>query len=212
MDFFTLVKGEKKYLEHIIKVEGAENLDEALKLGNGCIILTGHFGNWELAGCRLANMGYKINVVALNHADERINNLFITERRKSGINIIPIGAARNACLQALKRNEIIAILGDRPYGDRGIEVKLFGKTAIVPRGAALFSLKNSSPMITAFSYRDDNADNTYKIVLDKPFLTDRTGQTSVKLREITQRFADRFESYIKRYPSQWYVFNKVWEE
>ncbi|MBN1872008.1 MAG: lysophospholipid acyltransferase family protein [Candidatus Omnitrophica bacterium] len=211
VDFFTFSKENKEYLKNIIKFEGLDNLNQALKLGKGCIIITGHFGNWEIAGCALAVLGYKINVVALDHMDRRINNLFINLRKKAGVNVIPIGAARNACMEALRRNEIIAILGDRPYGDRGIQVNFFGKTAMLPRGAALFSLKAACPIVTAFSYKDDAAKNSYKAVLDKPFLTERGADTAAQLKEITQRYVNRFESYIRKYPSQWYVFNRVWE-
>lgn len=212
VDFFSLIKNQKNYLKNIVQFIGLENLNEALRSGKGCIIIAGHFGNWEVGACALANLGYKINVITLTHADPRINNLFIERRRKEGVNVIPIGTAKTACQKALCRGEIVAILGDRSYGDRGIEVDFFGKTAIFPRGAALLSLKNGSPIVILFVYKEDTRKNIYKFVFEKPFLATRKGCLNNQLKDITQRFINRFEYYIQKYPSQWYMFNKVWKE
>jgi KDO2-lipid IV(A) lauroyltransferase len=212
IDFFSFGRDEKDYLKNTVRCIGLENIDEALKSGKGCIIVTGHFGNWELAGCATASLGYKINGVVFSHLDPRINNLFLNQRKTAGMNAIPIGAARKGCEQALRRNECVAILGDRPFGDKGIEAEFFGKTAVVPRGAALFSIKDGSPIVLTFIYKEDTRKNIYKLVFEKPFLIERKGQLDKQLRDISQRFINKFEEYIRRYPSQWYMFNKVWKD
>ncbi len=212
VDFFSIAKNKSSYLKEVVNFDGLENVDEALRFGKGCIIMTGHFGNWELAGCALANTGYKMNVIALAHTDRRINNLFINQRKKSGINVIHIGNAKTHCLNALYRGEVIAILADRPYGDRGIEVSFFGEKALFPRGAALFSLKSDAPIIFGFTFKEDEDTNRYKVVFDKPFRIKREGTLAMQLQEITQRFAERFETYIRKHPAQWYMFNEIWEQ
>lgn len=212
VDFFSFTKDKKDYLKEIVQFIGLKNLDDALKSRKGCIIIAGHFGNWELAGCALANLGYKVNAVVLAHDDPRINNLFMKQRRNAGVNVIPIGAVKTECQKALCQNEIIAILGDRPFGDHGIEMNFFGKKARVPRGAALLSLKNGSPIVLTFVYKEDTRKNKYKVIFEKPFLVKREGHLNNELRDTTQRFMDRFEYYIQEYPSQWYMFYKVWED
>ena len=104
VDFFGQTKGADDYLKKTIRIKGLENFDDAFKAGNGCILLGGHFGNWESAGCRLAKLGYKLNVVALDHKDRRINDFFITQRRVSGVKVIPTGTAVTAYEKALCRN------------------------------------------------------------------------------------------------------------
>lgn len=212
VDFFSLIKDEKGYLEKSVEISGLENLDEALSLGKGCIIVTGHFGNWELSGCAVAYCGYKVNAVVLLHSDPKINSIFIDERRKKGINVINIGQAKTECQKALDRGEIIAILGDRPFGDHGIEVDFFNKKAIVPRGPAIFSLRKGAPIVIVFSFKEDTTKNIYRLILDKPFLINTEQPFEKNIKDITQRFISSFEYYIKRYPSQWYMFNEVWKE
>ena len=102
IDFFWLAKNQKDYLKRAVRFDGIENLDEALKYGKGCILMAGHLGNWELAGCALAHAGYKLNVVALAHADPRINGLFIKQRKRSGVKVMHIGNATAAAPDATR--------------------------------------------------------------------------------------------------------------
>jgi KDO2-lipid IV(A) lauroyltransferase len=209
-DFFSPLNKDNKVLIENMHFEGLENIDAALKLGKGCIIVSGHFGNWELAGCALAARGYRVSAVALDHSDPRINNLFIQRRRKAGISVLSTGNAKNYCLGALKRNEIVAIIGDRPFGENGIDIEFFGKIARIPRGPALFSIRTGAPIVIAFGFRDAESKTSYKVVMEKPLLVNREGPLSKQLKYITQHFIKIFESYIRKYPSQWYMFNKVW--
>lgn len=209
-DFFSPVNKDKTTLSKKMRFEGLENIDEALKRGKGCIIVTGHFGNWELGGCALSERGYKINAVALDHKDPRINSLFIERRKRSGINVAPIGNAKNSCLQALKRNEIVAIVGDRAFGESGIDVEFFGKKARIPRGPALFSIKTGAPLIAGFIYKEDEKSENYRVVMEKPIVINDGVPLRRQLENTMRCFIARFESYIKEYPSQWYVFHRIW--
>ncbi len=209
VDFFYLMKGSPGYLEKTVRLTGIENIHKALEAGRGCIILTAHFGNWEMGGCVLAKQGFGLNVVALAHSDGRINDLFLRQRRAAGINVIPLGKARTDCQNALKRGEAVAILGDRLYGDHGIEIDFFGKKAIVPRGGALLSLKNGSPVVLVFAHKEGDINH---VVCDPPYLVRREGDKDKELAEIIQRFIRRLEFYIKKYPSQWFMFNSAWKE
>ena len=213
VDFFSLTKDNKEdYLKKSVRLVGIENIDEALKHGKGCILIAGHFGNWELGGCAISVLGYKVNAIALAHADPRVNNIFTAQREMAGINVIHSGTAAAACQNALRNGEIVGLLADRPFGDRGIEVKFFGKTAIFPRGAALLSLKQGAPIVMMLTYKEDPNTGKYVLIFDKPYLVKREGPLEDQLMAITQRFADKFECLIRKYPSQWYMFNKVWEE
>ncbi|MDD5679896.1 MAG: lysophospholipid acyltransferase family protein [Candidatus Omnitrophica bacterium] len=210
VDFFSPLTEDIESMKKKVVFDGIENIDKALKLGKGCIIVTGHFGNWELGGYLFAKLGYKLNVVALDHSDQRINSFFIEKRKRAGVNISSIGNAKQSCLSALKRNEIIAIVGDRPYGESGMDIQFFGKTAHIPRGAALFGIKTGAPIVITFVYKEDEKSMDYKMVFEKPVPI--TGEIPVheQMRSATQYFINRFECYIREHPSQWYMFNRIW--
>lgn len=210
VDFFSPSCDSEDASKTKITFDGLEKIDEALALGKGCILMTGHFGNWELGGYFVAKLGYKLNVVALDHSDQRINDIFIQRRKMAGTNIASIGNAKRFCLSALKRNEIVAIVGDRPYGENGINIKFFGKNALIPRGAALFSIKTGAPLILVFTHKTDDARAPLKMVFEEPVPVKRDIPVHDALKDAMQYFIRRFETYIKRYPSQWYMFNQVW--
>lgn len=211
VDFFSPLNENDDALAKKMRFEGLENIDDALKRGKGCIMVTGHFGNWELCGCAMAKRGYKINVVALDHNDPRINNLFIKKRMKSGINVLPIGNAKKSCIEALRRNEIVAIVGDRPYGENGIGVEFFGRAARIPRGPALFSVRTGAPIVVVFIYKETDNAAYYRVAIEKPVTVKNTGPLRGQLKDAMQYFIKRFECYIKKYPSQWYMFHRVWD-
>ncbi len=209
-DFFSPLNEDRKTLSAKMHFEGLGNIDDALKRGKGCIIVTGHFGNWELGGCAMAEHGYKINAVALEHKDPRINDLFIQRRKRSGINVAPIGNAKNSCLEALRRNEIVAIVGDRPYGESGIDVEFFGRHTRIPRGPALFSIKTGAPIVVGFIFKEDENSLNYKVVMERPIVVKNDKPLRKQLKDTMQYFIRRFETYIKKYPSQWYMFHRIW--
>ncbi len=210
VDFFAFTCDDADIIKKKIVFEGLEKLDRALELGKGCIILTGHFGNWELGGYLMAKLGYKLNIVALDHSDQRINEIFIQRRKKAGINIASIGNAKRFCLAALKRNEIVGIAGDRPYGENGIDINFFGKTARIPRGAALFSIRTGAPLIIVFTHKTDDKNVDNRMVFEGPIPVKRDLPVHAATKEATQYFINRFELYIRKYPAQWYMFHHVW--
>lgn len=212
VDFFAFTCSDADVIRKKIVFEGLEKVDKALESGKGCIILTGHFGNWELGGYLMAKLGYKLNIVALDHSDQRINDIFIQRRKKAGTNIASIGNAKQFCLSALKRNEIVAIAGDRPYGENGIDINFFGKTTRIPRGAALFSVRTGAPLIIVFTYKTDDKNGDNKMVFEEPIPVKRDLPVHAAMRDATQYFINRFELYIRKYPSQWYMFHHVWKD
>src|SRR6185436_3634193 len=109
-------------------------LDELLAHGKGVITLSAHLGNWELGAAALAQRGYKFNAVALWQPDPRVNALYQSYRTRRQINPIPFGRAARACIKVLRRNEIVALVGDRDYTKGRDTVEFFGSPARLPSG------------------------------------------------------------------------------
>src|SRR5262245_3758534 len=122
------------------RVRGCEDADRTvdgiLARGRGLIVLNMHLGQWDLALIDLASRGIPISVV-MRREDEEAARYAAAARRAAGISVIhPGGTAWTsvALLAALRRNEVVAIQGDRPYGGRTVKVTLFGKDVAVPAG------------------------------------------------------------------------------
>ena len=77
-------RGERLF-RLIARSAGAEYLDKALEDGNGAILISPHFGNWELGGMGLADKGYRLNVLTFREPDEKVNDLREKSRQERGI-------------------------------------------------------------------------------------------------------------------------------
>ena len=148
VDFFRFSKIDARYIEKNVLIKNRGYIDEALSHKKGVILVGAHIGNWELAAAVVAALGYKLNVVALNHSYKKINDFFIGQRNSKGITVIPVGMAVRRCFDVLRKNEVLGMLGDRDFTNHGFKTIFFGKKAIIPKGPAAFSLKTGAPLIS----------------------------------------------------------------
>ena len=210
VDFFRIPKIDDDYIRKKVSLRGVEKLDRFLQQKRGCILLTAHLGSWELGGALLARMGYPIEVIALPHKNQEVNEFFLNRRLSKGVRTIPLASALKGSLSALKQNHFIAILGDRDYTGQGIPARFFGKEVSFPRGAAYLSLKTGAPVLPLFVIRkeSDHLELLCGEWIDSPVSQDASDE---EIASLTQHFAKILESYIRLYPTQWLVFRKFWE-
>ena len=197
-------------LEKFIVVEGIENLERSFAAKKGVIILTAHLGNWELGGIALAILGYPMNAVALNHKKASVNRLFVHQRTRKGIKVIPFGMAAKRCYQVLRPNEMVALLGDWDIKSQGIRTPFFGKPTTLPRGPAILSLKTGAAILPGFTIRGE--DNRFRLFFERPIFPESTGDKEEDVEKLNNQVRKILESYIRRYPEQWLLFHDVWSE
>ena len=193
---------------------GLEHIDRALEKGKGIVIITGHFGNWDLAGASLARLGYKLNAVADTFEPEKMDQLVNGTRRQSGLNIIPVESASSLkeLFLALKRNEIVFLLFDEPQEpENGVAVDFFGERVYLPGGPAALALKTGAAIQIGYGYRNPNR-STFTPVAEpeveyKHLLT---GNKEHDIKAITQEIVRRMEIVIRQRPDQWYMFREMW--
>jgi lauroyl/myristoyl acyltransferase len=83
---------------------------------------------------------------------------------------------------------------------------MFHRTALLPRGPAFFALKTGAQVIAAFLLREKK--KFYHLIFEEPVFI---SQEAIKTEEeIVFRYADILSRYLKRYPGQWYMFEKYW--
>lgn len=208
VDFFRFSKLNKKYIESNIRMIGKNNLDEALRRGKGVIALSAHIGNYELGGAIVALLGYPLNAVALDHKNKLVNNFFIKQRRTAKMNVIPMGAALKKCYECLTKGEMLALLGDRDFTNHGIHVKFFGRDSLIPKGPAALSLRTDASIVPTFIVR--LPDDTFQFIFEKPIFYSASGNSDEDVQRILESCIKVIEEYVKRYPSQWFMFRRFW--
>jgi len=121
-----------------------------------------------------------------------------------------LGNAAKGCLKGLRRNEVLALAGDRDFAGTGMVMDFFGKPAVFPLGPAALSLRAKAKIIPGFMLREK--DDSFVLVMDKPLEYIPSGDDQKDLQEIISRYKSIFEDYIRRYPEQWYMFRRFWKE
>ena len=210
VDFFRFEKIDKEYIKKNIRIENIQYFNDTIAKGKGAIILTAHMGNWELGGIVIALLGYPFWAVALPHKEKKVDELFNHQRESKGVKVIPLNKAVRSSLDVLRRNELVALVGDRDFTDNGIIVNFFGKPALFPDGAAAFSLKTGAPIVPGFMVR--NPDDSFTLRIEKPLEFTPTGDKKKDLLNFINKYKAIFEDYIRRYPDQWYMFRRFWKE
>ncbi len=208
VDFYRLDRFNKENIREFVTIKGEEHLRRAFNQGRGVIALSCHLGNWELGGITLAILGYPVNAVVLSHQEKRVNEIFVRQRMKKGVKVIPLGATMRRCYKALKRNEMVAMVGDRDVDFRGLRVPFLGRPTILPRGPATFALQTGALILPAFMVRMENGH--FNLFLEEPIQGFSTGDKIKDLRFTMEKVAKVMERYIHRYPEQWFMFHHLW--
>lgn len=198
-----------EHVDKYIKVEGEDKIKAALKRGRGVILLTGHFGNWELSSLVGALKGYKMNVLARWQKFDMLNGYLNKMRSFRGANVISKDDSREMITRALNRNEVVGILSDQDGGKRGEYVEFFGRLASTPKGVAHFSLKTGAPILPVFIIREKGP--YHRIVIEEDISITASDDINVDIHEILQRFAKVLQMYVERYPGQWLWLHKRWK-
>jgi KDO2-lipid IV(A) lauroyltransferase len=189
-------------------------LDQALAAGTGAILVSPHLGNWELGGLGLADLGYTVNVLTFREPDEKVNDLREEVRQERGIRFIYVDRhdasplAIIEAVNALRRNEVLALLGDRDGSSHTIRLDFFGIPTDIPVGPAYLALASGAPVIPVFVPMENGK---YSTLMDEAiYFRGGHGQHGEAIRSGMQRLVTVFERYIRRYPDQWYNFYNFW--
>lgn len=213
VDFFRFSHLTKKKISRWIRLEGMEHMEEALSRGKGAIGLSAHLGNYELAAAVLSLLGFPVYAAVFVHENKRVDEFFSRQRAGVGVHVIPVRSQNQralfqASLDALKKNGILALIGDRDFFGNGMELPFFGKQVRIPRGPAAFSVRTGAPIVPGFLVREKGS---YRFVLERPIYPPQDVDKEEAIRRMTQECVEVLSRYIKKYPTQWYVFQEFWK-
>jgi KDO2-lipid IV(A) lauroyltransferase len=191
----------------MVERRGFEFLEAARRKGKGTLLITGHLGAWELGGMVLASDGFPVNVVTMAEPTNELNEWRQKYRQRFGIKTVTVGTDKFAfveIIQALRRNELVAMLVDRPYLNSGIEVQFFGRPTLFSAAAARVWQLTQAAVVPAFVLQLDPG--RYGCYAYPPI--DMTANQT--LEQNSQRVADVFQSIVREFPEQWFNFVPIW--
>ena len=186
-------------------------VERALEAGSGVIIVTGHFGNWDIAAADLLRYGRPTNVVMAHEQNQSSSPYVERMREDRGLNIIYSDQSVLASLEllhALRRNEVVALQVDRLAGlDTAREVPMFGDLVRLPRGPFELARLSGSPLIAVFAPR--LGARHYEILFGEARTLPRSA-TSSEVGACMAAVARELEESVRRLPYQWFQFERFW--
>ena len=199
----------KKNLLDLVEFDHIEYLDQALKQGKGAVLVTGHFGSWELMGAAISRMGYPIDFLVGEQHNLLTDRLMNDYRRSMGMGIIKAGTSAKSVIKALKNNRFVAMLSDQDAGKDGVTVNFFNHPTSTPKGPAAFVLKTEAPIIMGFIIRNNR--KKQKVFLRKFQAQQNLDNKEEDIKQLTQKYTSILESYIRKYPDHWYWIHRRWK-
>jgi KDO2-lipid IV(A) lauroyltransferase len=194
-----------------LTIEGEEQFEEAESCGKGVIFVSAHMGSTEIAASLVRLRGYQVTSVIEGGYPGPLMDYLRASRRHLGVKLLPAAGAGINFIRALRRKEMVALVVDAGVtGGDGVPVTFFGRETIFPAGPARLARLSGAPIVFGLAVRLSRG--RFRAFLEPPILSDRKADAEEDASNLTQQIASTFERYVRRYPSQWYVFRDIWAE
>jgi KDO2-lipid IV(A) lauroyltransferase len=189
-------------------VEGWEEIEEVMAKGKGAVLVTGHIGNWELAGAYVAARGVPLDAIVRGMANPLFDAYLNNTREAIGMTIVHDSEAVRRTPRSLRAGRAVAFVADQGVmGLASTFVPFFGRPAKTPRGAAVFALRFNVPVVFVVALRQPNG--RYRIVVER-IEAPQTGDRDRDVDAIVARFTQHLEKWVRAVPAQYFWQHRRW--
>jgi KDO2-lipid IV(A) lauroyltransferase len=198
-------------IESVATYEGKTHWDEAERASNGrgLIVLTGHFGNFELMQLAHSIYGYHIAIVHRSLRNPLIDAAVNSARVRFGNKLIPRKAGGRDLLKLLRQNWMIAIALDLDVR-KGVFSNFFGMPASTSDAVARVAAAVGCSVVPCVMIRQGDTIH-HKISISPRFETVKTRDREECVRENTQRYTSYLENQIRQHPDHWNWIHRRWK-
>lgn len=183
--------------------------------GRPCIMLSGHFGNWEIATATFGVFGFPLGVVARDLDNPYLHEWFRRFRQYTGNRLISKKGGGADMVEALEQRGHLALLCDQDAGKRGVFVPFFGKDASTFKSIALVALQHRAYICVGYAIRlaDDFENNRWvRYQLGSEEIIDPLEfEGADAVTQITERYTAALERAVRRAPEQYFWVHRRWK-
>jgi KDO2-lipid IV(A) lauroyltransferase len=210
--FLCAATGGKSAAGLLEEWRGLEHLETARARGRGVIVVTAHLGNWELGGILLAQRGLALTVITRDEPSTELTLWRDSYRRRLGIKTVAVGPGHDfsfiEMIRALQRNELVAMLVDRPYAGTGAPVEFFAHQSEFSTAPALLWQHTEAAVVPAFVLQTESG--RYLSFADPMLPFEHSPDARESILANTQQIAAHFEAIIREHPEQWFNYVPIW--
>ncbi len=197
----------------VIQFRNRKAVVRALLSDRPVLVLSGHFGNWEMAVSVFGMFGFPMGVVARELDNPYLHHWFAQFRQQTGHQLIAKKSCFDGMLQLLEEGGRFALLGDQDAGRGGIFVDFFGKPASTLKTIALLAQQYNALICVGCSRRlPERGEHWERFELSVEEIIDPQHlETDNPLVEITQKYTSALERAVRRAPEQYFWLHKRWK-
>jgi len=189
-------------------VEGWEEIEDVMSKGRGAVLVTGHIGNWELAGSYVAARGIPLDAIVRGMANPLFDAYINHTREVMGMTVVHDSDAVRRTPRSLRGGRAVAFVADQGVlGLASTFVPFFGRPAKTPRGAAVFALRFDVPVVFVVALRQPNG--RYRIIVER-IEAPQTGDRDRDVDAIVARFTQHLEKWVRAVPAQYFWQHRRW--
>ena len=191
-----------------VEVVGAERLDAIRESGEGAVMISGHFANWEVMAAVICRRPVDCLVTyrMLNnpHIDRRINAV----RQAYGIGVLaPKGLGTRELMRALGKGRAVALMNDQKFNE-GIALPFFGQNAMTAPGPSRLAQKFKVPIVPVSTVRTGPA--RFRVTIHEPITQPRTNDLDADLENTVRNITAFLEDRVREQPGQWFWQHRRW--
>ncbi len=202
-------RGPSAIVPHVEGGDSLRLLEALLRRRKGVIVLTGHVGNWELAGAYVAAAGHPLAAVVKPPSNPYVARHAEAVRRRLGIATIPMPEARSGVAAALAENRVVALVADQGAIRSTTWVPFFGRPTRTPSGPGLFAARTGAPVV--FGALVSLPGGRYRVEAEV-LAEEVTDEPADAVRRVAELFRARLEATVRRYPDQYLWTHRLWKE
>lgn len=200
--------GKDGVLKLVESVQGWEIVDDVMARGKGAVLVTGHIGNWELAGAYVAARGVPLDAIVRGMANPLFDSYVNRARETTGMTVVHDSEAVKRTPRSLRSGRAVAFVADQGVlGLASTFVPFFGRPAKTPRGAAVFALRFEVPVIFVVALRQPNG--RFRVIVER-IEAKRTANMDRDVDAIVATYTEHLEKWVRLVPAQYFWQHRRW--
>lgn len=187
-----------------------EVLDLLLRRQCPVLLLTGHYGNFEISNYVLGTLGFETTAIGRPLDNPYVNEWLMGVRQRQGSRIINKKGATDEVVGILEQNGVVGFVADQNAGSKGLFVDFFGRKASTYKSIALLAMEYSAPVVIGYGRRIGDRFRFQIAAQDIIYPADWQAQED-PLRYITQRYTTAIENIVRQDPGQYWWVHRRWK-
>jgi KDO2-lipid IV(A) lauroyltransferase len=193
-----------------VDLSRAGSIVAGMMSGRPLMIVTGHFGNWEVGGYVLGLLGFRTYAIARPLDNPYVDDYLRSFRERTGQGILAKHGDFDKMNAILANGGVLATLGDQDAGQRGLFVDFFGRPASTHKAIALLSLEHKVPLAVT-GVRKAGEPLRYEIFVEDFITPEEYEGRSDAVPAMTQRFTSALERIVREAPEQYFWLHRRWK-